>query len=178
MSWGQVGPTQAPYPTRPQEGPNLLLQPRLEGEPTRLPAQAPHFWGSHQCKSWFKICLMEELSPLWQILALSLSWWWQSQVPPCRGDAEGLRGCCPYCPVAHGPILPASSSHCLLGTSRAAEMCFGVKFDLVCSLFAMVLRIRPVGDSPFLCCSFPLCWWLGWGQTLTVQAQTLSPPNE
>lgn len=70
-------------------------------------------------------------------------------MPPCTGAAEGLRGCWPHGPMAHGPILSATSSHCVLGTSRAAQMCFGVRFELVCSLFAMVLRIRPVGDSLF-----------------------------
>lgn len=55
------------------------------------------------------------------------------------------------------------------------ETCFGARLPGLVCFFTITFRISALGDSfPFLCCSFPLCWWLGCGQNLPIQAGTFS----
>lgn len=86
--------------------------------------------------------------------------------------AHGLVSCSPSgtsSPLTH--LLPLT-----LGTRRALlKPWVRVRLQGLLCFFTVTFRISPLGDSfPFLCCSFPLCWRLGCGQNIAIQARTFS----
>lgn len=121
-------------------------------------------------------------------------------LPPVTTSAAAVQGGLPRGSGAVAPIAPCSPAHgsrprdsCIPLSIRdtlssdppplAASWASGklcctetwawVRLEGLVCFFTMTFRIAPLGDS-FLCCSFPLCWWLGCGQKLTVQAGTFA----